>query len=471
MAAITTGGSILDINTLVSNLMTLERQPLAKLAAKEGTETAKLSAFGQIKGVLSSLQTAVEALKNADKFNASKATVSGDGFTATSKVGAASGSYSVEVLALAREQRIALAFPSGGDENSTGPSIGPGKLTIEFGTVDGSDFVTDVPLRSASLEFEGSTLAELRDAINNSATLGIKASIVNDGTADQLVLTGTATGRNMAFRLSGEDGLADLSYNPAASEAEGFQAVQTAESARLKVDGIEVVRGKNTISDVIDGVTLTLTKDPADSTGPVKGTVTVAEDPSGAKSAIEAFVKAYNEANTTIRSLTAYDAENKQAATLTGDSTARSIQGQLRNAVGATLAGLEGASSLAEIGVAFDRSGALVIDNAKLDAALKDPDKNVGALLAGKDGLAASIGSSLERILDTRSGMIAGRTDSINSTIKALTKQYEALEARLVTVQERYRLQFSKLDTMLAGMNQTSTYLAQQLANLPGANK
>src|SRR5690606_11052017 len=180
-----------------------------------------------------------------------------------------------EVLALAREQRIALAFPSGGDENSTGPSIGPGKLTIEFGTVDGSDFVTDVPLRSASLEFEGSTLAELRDAINNSATLGIKASIVNDGTADQLVLTGTATGRNMAFRLSGEDGLADLSYNPAASEAEGFQAVQTAESARLKVDGIEVVRGKNTISDVIDGVTLTLTKDPADSTGPVKGTVTV----------------------------------------------------------------------------------------------------------------------------------------------------------------------------------------------------
>ncbi|THF64151.1 flagellar filament capping protein FliD [Pseudothauera rhizosphaerae] len=462
MAAITTGGSVLDINTLVDSLMTLERQPLEKIATKAGEQTTKLTAFGQIKGVLSSLQTAAAALNNLDTFTATKATVSGDGFTATSKAGAASGSHTVEVLNLAQEQRVATAA-----DGSFTPSAG--KLTIEFGTVVGSQFVTDVPVRSAALEFEGSTLEELRDAINGDATLGIKASIINNGTHDQLVFTGTASGQNMAFRLTGEDGLEGLSFDPAATPSgdEQVYSVQAAESARLKVDGIEITRGKNTIDDVIAGVTLTLTKDPADSTTALKGSVTVSEDTTAAKSAIEAFVKAYNEANTTIRSLTSYDTENQLAATLTGDSTARNIQNQLRDAVSAQFSSLEGASSLAEIGITFDKTGALVIDSTKLDAALTDPAKDVGTLFAGKDAFATTLNAKLDSILDADEGVLAGRTKSINSTIDSLTKQYEALEDKLVLVEERYRLQYSKLDTLLASLSQTSNYLTQQLANLP----
>ena len=86
-------GSGLDINSLVSQLMAVERQPLTAMARKEASFQAKLSAFGQIKGSLSALQTAANALNDAAKFSATKATVGSDaGFTASTASGAARAS-------------------------------------------------------------------------------------------------------------------------------------------------------------------------------------------------------------------------------------------------------------------------------------------------------------------------------------------------------------------------------------------
>lgn len=469
MATITTGGSILNIDTLVSGLMSVESRPLSLLAAKEASFQTKLSAFGQIKSVLSSLQTATDALKDAKKFTATKATVGADAaFTASSSATAAAGSYSVDVLQMAKIQRVSTP--------STGGFVpANGTLTIEFGTVTESGgintFTGDVPARSATLEFEGSTLEELRDAINADATLGIKANIINNGTEDQLVLSGSATGANMAFKLTGTDGLADLSYDPAATPAptDTMYSVQAAQDARIRVDGIEITRGKNAITDVIEGVTLTLTKEPSGAETSIAGTVSVAADQSTAKTAIDAFVKAYNEVTSTLKSLTSYNAETKTGATLTGDSTARSIQGQLRSALAQTFTGLGSASTLSQIGISFGKDGVLAVDSTKLTAAMNDPAQDVGALFAGKEGVkgfAETFSEKLDGFIGTE-GMIAGRTNGINSTIKTITKQYDAMEIRLETMEARYRAQFSSLDTLLNGMSQTSTYLSQQLANLP----
>lgn len=473
MATITSGGSIIDVNSIVSGLMSVESRPLTLLAQKEASYQAKLSAFGQIKSALSSLQTATDGLKTATKFSATKASVAGDaGFTASSSAGAASGSYAVDVLQMAKIQRVST--PTTG---TFAPAAG--KLTIEFGTVkdDGStkSFESDTPARTASLDFEGSTLEELRDAINGNATLGIKANIINNGTAKQLVLSGTDTGANMAFKLTGEDGLADLSFDPAATAAptDPMYAVQAAQDARIRVDGIEVTRGKNTITDVIDDVTITLTKEPVAPATSLTGTLSVSEDQSAAKTAVEAFVKAYNEVASTLSSLTSYNAETKTGAALTGDSTARNISNQLRNALNSTIAGLSGASSLSQIGVSFGKDGKLALDSTKFAAALSDPSKEVTAFFTGKEGVkgfAETLSARLSAFIDS-DGLLNSRTEGINSTIKSLTKQYDTMEARLAKMEERYRLQYSNLDTLLNGLSQTSTYLTQQLANLPSISK
>lgn len=474
MATITSGGSIIDVNSIVSGLMSVESRPLTLLANKEASYQAKLSAFGQIKSVLSSLQTATDGLKTATKFSATKATVAGDaGFTATSDAGAATGSYTVDVLQMAKIQRVST--PATG-----GFTPAAGKLSIEFGTVaddgaGGKAFTSDSPPRTASLDFEGSTLEELRDAINGDATLGIKANIINNGSARQLVLSGTATGANMAFRLSGEDGLAGLGFDPAATPApaDTMYSVQAAQDARLRVDGIEVSRGKNAITDVIDNVTITLTKEPVSPATSLNGTLSLSEDQSAAKTAVEAFIKAYNEVASTLSNLTSYDAENKTSATLTGDSTARNIQSQLRTTLAAGIAGLSGVSSLSQVGISFGKDGTLSLDSTKFAAALSDPAKDVAAFFAGKEGVkgfAETFSSRLTAFLDS-GGLINSRTEGINATIKSLTRQYDDMEAKLVRMEERYRKQYSSLDTLLNGLSQTSTYLTQQLANLPSIGK
>lgn len=468
MATITTGGSVLDINTLVDSLMAVERRPRDQIVAKAATETTKLSAFGQIKSVLSSLQTAADALKNVNTFTATKATVSGEGFTASSHPGMATAEHSIEVLSLAQGQRVTTS--------ASGITPSAGSFTVQFGKMEDGTFAAEAG-RTATLDFTGSTLAELRDAINADSSLGLKATVINNGTADQLVLSSASTGADTAFQISGSV------FSPDDPEAvQDFAVLQTAQDARVKIDGVEIARSRNTISDAIDGLTLTLTKGPEEGETSLKGQVRINNDTSAAKAAIERFVEAYNEANSTIRSLTAFDVASSTTSTLTGDSTVRNIQQQLRGLVGSHFANLGGAGSLAEIGitsagvsvnadggVAFDnsRAGDLTIDSARLEAALNDPSRNVTGLFTSENGFATRLGASLESILDSRTGAIATRTDSLNNTIKSMEERYAALDAKLITVEERYRLQFSKLDSLLAGLQQTSTYLSQQLANLP----
>src|SRR5574340_363771 len=72
----TTSTSGLDVNTIVSQLMTVERQPIAKLNAKEASYQAKLSAYGSVKGAVASLQSAVQSLNSSSKFQAIRATAS-----------------------------------------------------------------------------------------------------------------------------------------------------------------------------------------------------------------------------------------------------------------------------------------------------------------------------------------------------------------------------------------------------------
>lgn len=477
MAAITSGGSILDITSIVSQLVAAERQQAQQpLVTKEAAQTAKLSAFGQIKGVLSSLQTSMEALGKDGLFGGVKTTVNGKGFTATAKAGAAVGNHAIEVFQIAKEQRIAT------DPATSFVPGGAGTLSIQFGTVnEGGTFEGD-PERMASFEFAGGTLAELRDAINGDSTLGIRATIVNNGRADQLVLTGSATGENMAFKLSGADGLANLSYDPGmAAPASQLHSVQAAQSARLKVDGIEITRGKNSIDDVIDGITLTLNDEPEGDATSLKGTLAITTDNEQARKAVDAFIKAYNDVNDTLKSLTAYDVKTKTGSTLTGDATVRNIQTTLRNALNDALGGLGDIRSLAEIGIGTGATtdketgqvtvdGKLSLDSAKFEAALSNPDKDVAAFFAGKDGvqgLAATFSERLTGLLDDKRGVIANRTSSIDDTIQSLQEKYERTEERIQLLETRYRLEFSRLDTLLAGMSQTSTYLSQQLANLP----
>lgn len=451
-------GSGLDVSSIISQLMAVERQPMTRLEAQQSSFQSKLSAFGQLKSALSKLQDAAGVLAKSSTFSATTASA-GDSkaFTVASTTSAQAGSYSIEVSQLARSQRVATS-------STTAPTVGAGTLTISLGSYaeDGSFTPAADGEKTISVD-AGATLSDLRDAIN-AADAGVSAQIINNGTVNQLVISSKETGAANAFRLTGADGLAGFDYD-LGNPSTGLTSVLQAQDAKLTIDGLAITRSSNTVADAIEGVTLKLTKPTVADEG---ATVTVTRDDETAKKAIDDFAKAYNELNTLIRSQTSYDATTRKGGTLNGDASVRAIQGQIRSVFANPLSDLTGATMLSQVGISFKADGSMSVDSTKLAEALADPSKKIGELFAGNgtvDGFAKTLENRIKTMLDT-DGMLSARTEGINRSMKALEDRKEALELRLTRVEARYSAQFTALDAAMSSMNATSAYLTQQLASL-----
>jgi len=384
MATITSPGvgSGLDVTGIVSKLMDIERQPVAALDKKEVTQQAKVTAFGTLKSGLATLQTAAAALSDPFQFLKTSATSSNtDAFTASSFSNATQGTHAIEVTQTAQAQRIAT-----GTFASTDAVIGTGNLTIQFGQISGtadsngyfsgSTFAAGGGSAPVTVKIDGTnnSLSGVRDAIN-SANAGVTASILNDGTGYRLVIASNTAGANNALKIttSGDSdgnntdklGLSQLAYDPTATKDAGqnLSQVSAAQSAKLKIDGINITSQTNSVADAIPGVTLTIK---APTTSPA--TLSVNQDMSGAATAITTMVKAYNDLNKSMSDLTAYDPTTKTAAALQGESVVRSIQFELRN----TLSGALPSGSfthLSQVGITFGKDGSLSFDASKFNTA------------------------------------------------------------------------------------------------------
>ena len=454
-------GSGLDVNSIVSQLMTIERQPITNLDTKEAKLQAQISALGSLKGAVSSLQSAATALTPATgqtaaaKFSTYTASLADTTVaSASAGSGAVAGSYSLEVTALAREQKLVS-----GTYASSSAVVGSGTLTIDIGSVSGGVFTAKSGTTPVTLTIGSgnNTLAGIRDAIN-AANAGVTATIVNGTAGSQLILTG-ATGTANLVRLSGTP--AGLAYDPATNTG-GMTQTQSAQDAAFKINGIAATSGSNTVSGALDGVTLTLAK--TNTGNPT--TLNVTRDVSASiTSGINTFVQAYNSLVKTMKSLGSYDAATKTAGLLLGDSAMRSVQGKLTSLLYTTPAGVTGSvKTLSDIGVSAQADGSLSLDSAKLQNAISSNSNDVASLVAG-------YGSAYKSMTDGligSNGIISAETVGINATITDIGKQRDALNLRMTGIEARYRAQFTALDTLISSMNKTSSFLTQQLANLPG---
>jgi flagellar hook-associated protein 2 len=402
-------GSNLDVDGIVSQLMTVEKQPLALLQKREADYQSKLSAYGTLKGSLSAFQTAMQGLADGSKFQSATASAADPSVLTASANGAdgkaVPGSYSVEVQQLAQQQKIRSdGFAS------TSTMVGSGTLTIQYGTYDnGSNTFTlnnAKPAQTVTIDPANNTLSGVRDAIN-AANIGVSATIINDGASNRLVMTSKDTGASSSIKISVGDGdgndldasgLSRLAFDPTAGAGAGknMAEVQSGQDAKLKIDGIAISKPSNTIADAIEGVTLNLLKSNAGS----PTTLAVGRDTAGVKASVEAFVKAYNNVSQTLASLSAYNAATKTGAALQGDSTTLSIQSRMRATLSAAVGGgvAGGFSSLSEIGVAFQKDGTLALDSTKLQTALDNNFDGIAGLFSAQgkssDSLVSYAGST-----------------------------------------------------------------------------
>jgi len=375
----TGAGSGLDVRGLVDNLMTVEKQPLAKLDKKEAAVQVKISAYGAFKGAASALRASLSGLQSAGSYTAMSASVAEASVaTASASASADVGTHSLEVTTLAAAQRL-----KSGTFQSVTDTVGSGTLSIQYGSFAAGTFTQNgsTPTHNITIDATNNTLAGVRDAINK-ANVGVNASIVNDGSGFRLVVASKNTGTTNSLKLSVTDtdgnntntaGLSQLAFDPAAGVGAGqnMSEVAAAKDAEFLLDGLLIKKQSNTVSDALSGVTLNLTKTNAGT----PTTFTIAKDSKAIKTAIEGFVKAYNELDTTVDKLTGYNAATKVAGDLSGDAAIRQASGRIRDALSQVVSTTPGGyNALAQIGITLSRDGQLAVDNTKLTAALdKDP--------------------------------------------------------------------------------------------------
>ncbi len=390
MATIGTTQSSIDVASIVSQLMTIERRPLTQLQQKEASYQARLTAYGTLKGALSSFQGALSALNSPSAYQGVKASSSDEAQVKVSaSSSAAPGSHSVRVTALASSHVVAS-----NRFTATTDTVGSGTITFQKGTFSTGTFTpnADAPTKSVTIAANQNTLTGIRDAVN-AANIGVTASIVNDGTGNRLVFASTSGGEN-SLKITVDDddttdtnttGLSQLAYDPAAAVGAGknLEQVQAAQDATAIIDGITVTSSTNVVNSAIEGVTFTL-----NATSSTAATVKIDRDTAGIKTKVEAFVKAYNDLNGQLKELGGYNAETKQAGPLQGDSTIRLIQNDLRRLLTTPLTSTGKLQSLKDIGVALDRNGVLQLDSAKLQTQL-DADPGAIAALFAKAGKAS----------------------------------------------------------------------------------
>ena len=352
-------GSNLDVNSIVNQLLALEKRPLAQLNSREATYQAQLSAYGSLKGAISNFQGSLASLRDPARFDSIKAQSANTAIVAATAANtAAPGNYIVSVNSLAVPQvlqSVGVASPAAAGSTGT--------ITLQVGS--GAAHVITV-------DAANNTLEGVRNAINTAQT-DVQASIINDGstTPYRLVLTAASGGTANTINIK-----SSLTTGIVKDAIDNITQAQAPVNANVTINGVSIISAGNELSTAIPGLMLSLA-----GTGTTK--ITVSRDTSGIQSAVQSFVKAYNDLTGTVTTLTAYNPTTRKAGLLAGSSAAISIQTELRATAGGNLAGLSGSlATLSQIGVEFDRSGRLTLNLTRLNAAAAKQADDIASLFA-----------------------------------------------------------------------------------------
>ena len=428
--AISSGGvgSGIDVNSIVSQLMALERQPLTVLDKKKADYNSQLSAFGILKSNLSGFQTAAAALKDTNTFNVYAATAADATLlSATTSSSAIAGAHAITISTLAKSQ-IQVSGTGFATTDTTAVGV----------VGDILSFTTGASTFSVTLDSTNNTLTGLQNAINtNTANYGVTASILNNGTTNKLVITANATGVANAVTLGGT-----LAPKLAST------TTQAAADASLTVDGVAITSASNTISTVLPGVTLSLKN-----TGST--TLSVSRDVTAITSKMTDFVNSYNKLVSSIGSY------RMKGGALESDGTALSVQSQLTGVLN-TAASITGGSYgyLAQVGIAIQKDGSMALNTTDFTAAVNTNFSSVVSLFTdATQGFATRLYNESFNMLGTN-GLFQTKTDGINNRISSIQTQYDRISNRLDSTQKRLQAQYSAMDSLVASMRQAASYLS-----------
>jgi len=457
-------GSGVDIQALATALAQAETQPkIDSYTSKKEASTVSVSGYGQLKGAISLVKLAFDNLKDVSDVT-NKTVTNSKPATLTASVSSSTnlqtGSYDIVVDQLAQGTIRA----SNGFTSETQVLNSSSAFSIDFTIGTTSPAVSSVSVTT-------DTPAGIVSAVN-AADIGITARLVNRSATgnDWVVLFEGTTGIENAFTATStpDIGLSDPVNN-----------LQTAQNASITVNGLEdIERASNTLSDVIPGLKFNITAVDSD---PVR--LSIAEDTSILRAAIDDLVVTYNAFRQTATELTNKNAETGEAGALAKDKTFVSmLQNQIKGLLdleSSTASG--GISTLRDLGLGVQLSGDLKIDEDTYASVISSNLSDVVTMLTantdnqsdfdgGSKGLALDSSLVLKGMLDT-SGPINSRQATAESKVEDYEAQLADLEKRLAATQQRYIAQFAAMESLVQRSKSTGDYLKGQFTAMENMYK
>lgn len=465
-------GSGLDVESIISKLTALEKQPLATLIGKAAQINARMSVVGQIKSQVAALADAASKLALDASWTGKTLTFSNsNAVTGTVTSSASPTSFSVEVQQLAKAQSTASSAVA------VDTAMGTGTLNIQLGSWN----YTAVPpvftpgtgaAVSVAIGAGEDTLTSIASKIN-SASAGVTATVLRDASGERLLVRSNSTGEASGFRIqvtgdsdgidTDSNGLSRLGFDPnAGTFGMAANAYQQAKNTLATINGVSVTSANQTLADAIPGVTLQF-NDVTTSAA----TVTVATDQAAVRKNVQDFIAAYNTLSKTLADATKYDEQSKTAGPLQGDSVILGLQSTLRSVLGSASTGST-FSRLSDVGIQMQRGGMLTLSGSKLDDAMKDLD-NLKKLFTTDNGNALTNGFGL-KIKNFANGLLAAdgavtnKTDALQSALKRNAKDQDKVNLRAVQMEKRLRQQYGALDMQMGSLTALGSYMNQQIS-------
>ncbi len=393
------------------------------LKAQQNRFTTLLASYKKLETSLGSMRDLLTGFTTNNELLSNTATTSVDtvlGVTAGST--AVAGNYEIFVQQLAQNHQLSLAFNSA----DLLPTDGQFELTVA-----GDSFAVDLSTLDA-----GSDISDLATAINNAAdNSGVQATVMRSGAQSYLLLTSKDSGAANTISLNFVPGVDNSGADITAAVA-GATELKTAQDAIIKVGAqnpITVTSASNSLTDVIDGVTLDLKQAQALADQPVK--ISIQQDPKAVEEKLKKFVDNYN---ALVKQISSDDGLNT-------DSMARSISNQMRQ----SFQQLYDGTPLTSIGIKFDKNGVLSIDSAKMQQALADDPAKIEKMLVSDTGFFSGMQARLEPYTQ-RFGLMTDKQKTLQASLDLVTKNQKRHDYSMDLVYKRYLAQFTQMQVTIA---------------------
>lgn len=393
-------GSGTDFDSLITKLVEVESARVTTYETWQQSWEDKKTAFQELNTAMLSMRTSLQSMDTISEFLQKSASSSdSDVLTASADGEAETGSYTYTVGQLATNKMMVTT--SGYSSlstvvNSTGASR---SLVYTYAGVTVSDTIP-----------AGATLTDIVNIVNtNSANTGVRASTIYDGSNYYLQLRGLDTGAANDLVISGASTLSGFTGSD-------FMVTQQCQDAKLKINGWPlsgawISRSSNTVTDVIDGLSLSLK-----SAG--SGTITVETDTDAVVENVQNFIDQVNEVKAMLKELTEVDSTTQTGSLLTGNYGLQMIDSMLK-----------GITSDPGVGFTSERDTYISLSSLGITTDATEGSDTFGQLLLDEDILEAALASNANAVGRIFGAQYIGDTDSADvsytSYIDGITKAGE----------------------------------------------